>query len=730
MSPILLLLCFFLADLVHGSSPPLDASRVVPPASPRPSNSLFDALFAPCCNASAWLIPAISSQCFGQFVRESTSSLDECQIGVLVEQAKENLVRVLTEQHELEAKIERKTNHTASLTQERARVEQLVRDLRAVAAVQGSGAQSAHPAILRELLSEESRLPLLAEQIAKKCSQIEQLKETLDDCRGRAEKAREDMRSLLREIPENSTLFNETNLTSNMDFSVLFDRIAPKASERRINLRKVVKEVFSPRSLVLLGTALLLGHNMKGHKEGEHRDKEERGREGGTLRDRWRRADRVTAASSDQRRLLPEHVGRTLLLLRPVLSSARMLAELLLLVHDRVITRKFYQAKVLIDLIGSRLSSKQTPAWKGSAEVSSSSPLASDTEFFNGLIRSLWRGPVGQMLESEIALSLQTSLAQLDGFASLRVQEVNLSTRSPWIRELKLLTTKSDQEIQLLCVLRWVMEEGGGFEIKGFLKPAYIPTRLRLHGFDLEFPMWCRVRLKPKVSPSKLADPSSAIQESPITSVAIAALSPPKTRFDVSLHGSKVSAIPGLKEALQFSIGHMWKDVLVLPNMVELLLSPDQLVVSEPEAVGVLRLRIVQAVELVASDWDTGQSDPYVKITLHAAGREPQVRKTKTLEATCFPVFNEQFEMFVFNEDADKIEMSVWDHDTFTSHDFLGKCEINLKKFLKQQGGRYGTWINQWKKLEGLRDCKSQIQFELWYDRFAPDVPSCTRYER
>jgi len=57
-----------------------------------------------------------------------------------------------------------------------------------------------------------------------------------------------------------------------------------------------------------------------------------------------------------------------------------------------------------------------------------------------------------------------------------------------------------------------------------------------------------------------------------------------------------------------------------------------------------------------------------------------QEAHTKMIEANRFPVYTEHFEFRTFNEASDYVELSVYDYDTLTAHDFLGKARLNLKK--------------------------------------------------
>ena len=184
----------------------------------------------------------------------------------------------------------------------------------------------------------------------------------------------------------------------------------------------------------------------------------------------------------------------------------------LLYAHDRVMTRKFFEKKALLDLMASRLGDAGSTgggrmmegvvageaASEGAGGISSAEQKTQEKknqrpEAMNGIIGAFWKN-LGHKFEAEITKHINNALEKIP-FASLKVDSVKLGKRSPWFRELKKLATRSEQEIQIVGVLRWVMEDGAGIKVGGHLKQAFMPTSLNLEHFDLELPVWIRLRV-------------------------------------------------------------------------------------------------------------------------------------------------------------------------------------------------------------------------------------------
>ncbi|XP_069607988.1 multiple C2 and transmembrane domain-containing protein 1 isoform X2 [Ranitomeya imitator] len=94
---------------------------------------------------------------------------------------------------------------------------------------------------------------------------------------------------------------------------------------------------------------------------------------------------------------------------------------------------------------------------------------------------------------------------------------------------------------------------------------------------------------------------------------------------------------------------------------------------------GVVSITLIEGQDLKAMDTN-GLSDPYVKFRLGH-----QKYKSKTLPKTLNPQWREQFNMQLFEEHGGIIDITVWDKDAGKRDDFIGRCQIDLSAFSKEQ---------------------------------------------
>ncbi|XP_063716047.1 synaptotagmin-6-like isoform X2 [Symsagittifera roscoffensis] len=88
-----------------------------------------------------------------------------------------------------------------------------------------------------------------------------------------------------------------------------------------------------------------------------------------------------------------------------------------------------------------------------------------------------------------------------------------------------------------------------------------------------------------------------------------------------------------------------------------------------------LRVRIIKAADLPPKDL-TGTSDPYVKVQLLPETKTKY--QTKVVKKCLFPSFNETFVFEVSHEELPNrmLQLTVYDFDRFTRHDFIGRALI------------------------------------------------------
>nr|GMC71551.1 Synaptotagmin-4 like [Ipomoea batatas] len=92
---------------------------------------------------------------------------------------------------------------------------------------------------------------------------------------------------------------------------------------------------------------------------------------------------------------------------------------------------------------------------------------------------------------------------------------------------------------------------------------------------------------------------------------------------------------------------------------------------------GVLTVTVISAEELPATDL-AGKSDPFVVITMK---KSDQKNKTRVLNNTLNPVWNQTFDIIVEDGLRDLLIVEVWDHDTF-GKDKIGRCIMTLTRVI------------------------------------------------
>lgn len=94
----------------------------------------------------------------------------------------------------------------------------------------------------------------------------------------------------------------------------------------------------------------------------------------------------------------------------------------------------------------------------------------------------------------------------------------------------------------------------------------------------------------------------------------------------------------------------------------------------------VVTIVLVEAKNLPAMDLDTRSSDPYCKFRL---GNEKY--KSKVVWKSLHPSWLEQFDLHLYDDQEQVLEVTVWDKDKQTKDDFLGKCTIDLSRLEREK---------------------------------------------
>ncbi|CAH2987031.1 unnamed protein product [Chilo suppressalis] len=94
----------------------------------------------------------------------------------------------------------------------------------------------------------------------------------------------------------------------------------------------------------------------------------------------------------------------------------------------------------------------------------------------------------------------------------------------------------------------------------------------------------------------------------------------------------------------------------------------------------VVTIVLVEAKNLPPMDLDTRSSDPYCKFRL---GNEKY--KSKVVWKSLHPSWLEQFDLHLYDDQEQVLEVTVWDKDKQTKDDYIGRCTIDLSKLEREK---------------------------------------------
>ena len=177
---------------------------------------------------------------------------------------------------------------------------------------------------------------------------------------------------------------------------------------------------------------------------------------------------------------------------------------------------------------------------------------------------------------------------------------------------------------------------------------------------------------------------------------------PPILKFNLT-NAANILDLPVLNETLRNLIRDQIDSRLTLPNRMVFPICNEpevdivQLMYPMPE--GVLRIGLIEATELVSSDF-MGKSDPYSVIQVGAAKF-----KSKTVSSNLSPVWNEFYECQVAFIENQNMEVNLFDSDLGSADETLGNTIISVKQFTQAKNG----FIDQWYSLNEVAQGKIRI---------------------
>ncbi|CAH1240980.1 ESYT2 [Branchiostoma lanceolatum] len=196
---------------------------------------------------------------------------------------------------------------------------------------------------------------------------------------------------------------------------------------------------------------------------------------------------------------------------------------------------------------------------------------------------------------------------------------------------------------------------------------------------DLQIHGTLRVVMKPLVKFSPL-----------IGGITVFFLNRPEIDFNLT-NLADVFDFPGLSSLLKGIVADQVSNFMVLPNRYPMPLIPDLEVakLKYPMPVGVLRIHLKEAKELMRADvgfMKKGKSDPYCTLQVGA-----QSFKSKTIENTLEPRWNEYYEAVVDQLEGQTMQVNMFDEDPGSKDDPLGNAAVSISEVVKM--GFSDVWL-------------------------------------
>jgi len=154
-------------------------------------------------------------------------------------------------------------------------------------------------------------------------------------------------------------------------------------------------------------------------------------------------------------------------------------------------------------------------------------------------------------------------------------------------------------------------------------------------------------------------------------------LGPPTISYNVSSFGLNPMFIPGLENWIQsFITGHVLQP-FTFPEAFELNVANLFGIAAIPPPnypQGILSVTIHGADNVPRMDMFGAGADPYMKVFL----TDKLKQRTSVKAQTRFPKWEETFDIIVHDEKYQQLTLEVWDSDTLTSDDMVGKVVLPL----------------------------------------------------
>ncbi|XP_012938317.1 extended synaptotagmin-2 [Aplysia californica] len=315
-------------------------------------------------------------------------------------------------------------------------------------------------------------------------------------------------------------------------------------------------------------------------------------------------------------------------------------------------------------------------------------PDVERAEWINKILDQMWPY-IGEYVEKILRDSVEGSVrgSLPASLSSFKFSKIDLGDIPPRVGGVKVYTQLKRDEIYMDLELNYSSDADIAVSIKGI--NAGIKD-LRIHGT-------LRVVMKPLINRMPL-----------IGGMLVFFLNNPDIDFNLTSLANAFD-IPGLSDMLHSIIQEQVANFMVLPNRypIQMVEGLDLNRLRYPQPQGVVRICVLEAKDLKKADiglTGKGKSDPYVAVKVGA-----KTEKTKVVNNTVSPVWNETFEMIVDAADGQFLYMDVFDEDPGSKDDFLGRVDMDLSK-LREEG-----FQDEWLQLEDVKTGLVHVQLTwLW----------------
>lgn len=330
-------------------------------------------------------------------------------------------------------------------------------------------------------------------------------------------------------------------------------------------------------------------------------------------------------------------------------------------------------------------------------------PDVERAEWLNRILLQIWPN-VNQFARNILKESIEPAVAEslanykLNGF---KFERMILGTIAPRVGGVKVYDKNLSRDEIIMDVDLFY---AGDCDI------SFVLQRIRGGIKDLQIHGMVRVVMKPLITKMPL-----------VGGLQIFFLNNPSIDFNL-VGAADILDMPGFSDILRRCIVEQVAKMMVLPNKLPIKLSDEipTIDLRMPEPEGVLRIHLVQALNLMKKDVSMigkGKSDPYAIITVGA-----QQWKTKHIDSNVNPRWDFWCEALISSMKSQELQCELWDWDPgmgIQNDDYLGRCSLNISQVVRF--GRLDTW-------QTLQQAKhGKVELRLSWHRLTTDVTELSR---